>query len=66
MKRILCAVLTACILFTSAACRPKEDPFKGYTTQGDISGGVPLDHQHGSQAGRSCYRYAKEGEYDGK
>ncbi|MBR2329122.1 MAG: hypothetical protein IKA58_04480, partial [Clostridia bacterium] len=44
MKRILCAVLTACILFTSAACRPKEDPFKGYTTQGDISGGVPLDH----------------------
>ena len=44
MKRIFCAVLAVCILLTAAACRPKEDPFKGYTTQGDISGGVPLDH----------------------
>ena len=44
MKRILCAVLTAFILFSSVACSPGEDPFKGYTTEGDISGGVALDH----------------------
>lgn len=44
MKRVLCAVLSACILLTFAACSPKEDPFKGYTTDGDISGGVALDH----------------------
>ncbi len=44
MKRIICAVAAACILLSFAACSPKEDPFKGYTTKGDISGGVALEH----------------------
>lgn len=44
MKRFLSAVLIACMLLGLCACSPKEDPFKGYTTEGDISGGVHLDH----------------------
>ncbi len=44
MKRIFCAALAAYMLFICAACAPKEDPFKGYTTQEDISGGVALEH----------------------
>lgn len=44
MKRLICAILAACILLSLGACAPKEDPYKGYTTQGDISGGVALDY----------------------
>ena len=44
MKRILYALFAICLILALGACSPKEDPFKGYTTKGDISGGVPLDH----------------------
>lgn len=44
MKRLLSALLIVGILFSFAACAPKEDPYKGYTTAGEISGGVPLEH----------------------
>lgn len=44
MKRILYAVLAICLILAISACSPKEDPFKGYTTKGEISGGVALDN----------------------
>ena len=57
MNRIIAALMALILIMTAvsaAGCEAKEDPYKGYCTDGELAGGAALQNANAKSVTVSC------------
>ena len=65
MNRIIAALMALILIMTAisaAGCEAKEDPYKGYCTDGELAGGAALQNANAKSVTVSCEGVLKRSE----